>query len=1156
MPSTAPPGLFLHRAARVEALASALVGELVRHPPADPFAPAQVVVGSRGMERWVRHRLAMGPAGIAANVQFPFPAEALAQAFGVVAEASNWAPATLAWEVLACLPELTTDPASAEAFQPVRAWLERVPRRQLRVADRDDLALARELAEVLDRAALFRPDWVAAWERGEDPSGPPPWQRHLWQRLRGQVEGLPATLALAAAAPQPGEAIHVFAVSSMPPAWVHAWRRLGEVRSVHVYGLSPSPDYWGELRTARELRREANAEALEAQQHPLLTALGRLSRDVSDLWIDVDPLEVDVPGGFDPPPSTRGLHQLQADVLALRSAAELASARAERCLVPHDDTLQFHAAHGPTRQVEALRDAVLDLFNRHPHLEPRHVLVMTPDVATYAPLVSAVFGEGYASAHLEREGEREGGREGEADADHPAHAGGPAHADGAPRRRGWGPVGGPAIPVAIHDLGLRELNPVADAVLRVLSLGAERLTAPAAFDLLALRPVRARFKLADDELDFLRGAVQGAGARWGADADERARHGNPEQHDFTFAFAEDRLALGVVMADEAEAEGGVGEGSTWAGVAPVDDMEGQGTALGKFAEFMGRLAAARRALTAPLPVARWCELLNTLVSDFTEVSRAASFLVLEVRAGIAALAAEASAYEGRVSLAAVRAALEGRFELGRGGDRPQSGAVTLCALQPMRSVPFPVVCLLGMDDGAFPRSPVGRGFDATLARPRPGDRDPREEDRNLLLEAILSAREHLLIFYTGTDAHVGRPVAPAVPVGDLLDCVDATFSAPGRARDLLTWRHAVQPFVATGFAGAPSMPPRFDRRMAEAARALLGPRAPWRGVLAGGNPLPPVEPPATLELQELAQWTRQPLRNLARARLGLSLSRDEEPLPDKEALEPGNLGNWALGALLCRRWLAGHQDAAEAQAYLRARALLPPGAAGASVFEASWARVETAAQALPPGAAAQVQVSLRVDGVQLVGTVATRGGEVIDFGVEDTDKPRRLVSAWISVLALAATRGAPAQARIVGESKGSPVVRHLRAPANPLANLERLVLAWRQARNAPVPRVEKCSHAAALAILAPRWKALPPGEAPGPVAVGELRADERRSATVDAAQEWLNHRDYGEGTDATLAAGLGKEFPFVDDDGQLTPEFLEAALDLWFPILAAAREPA
>ena len=57
-----------------------------------------------------------------------------------------------------------------------------------------------------------------------------------------------------------------------------------------------------------------------------------------------------------------------------------------------DDSVQVHSCYGRARQVEVLRDAILHLLADDPTLEPRDVIVMCPDIETFAPLVHATFG--------------------------------------------------------------------------------------------------------------------------------------------------------------------------------------------------------------------------------------------------------------------------------------------------------------------------------------------------------------------------------------------------------------------------------------------------------------------------------------------------------------------------------------------------------------------------------------------------------------------------------------------------------------------------------------------------------------------------------------------------------------------------------------------
>lgn len=1111
------PGFYLHRAAKIEALAHELALNLRAEPPADPLLPQVVTVGSRGMERWLRQRLAV-ELGIAANIEFPFPHQALLQVFvdDAIQPTDAWRPDSLAWTILALLPKHLEKPE----FQELHLWLKR--EEHPHVLGRDRWSLAREIADVLDRVALHRPRWTQAWEKNQSiPKGPPEWQGVLWRDLVQQLGPAP-TVQLQHAEPLAGEPIHVFGVSSMPPLWLHAWRRAGQVRAVHVYQLTPADAYWGDLKTAREMRRLSPDSALQSelreQQNPLLTALGRLARDQLDLLYETEPDDVTVPSGFAPPGEQTVLHTLQTDLMAARPLEELKIRRQHRVLQAGDRSFQVHACHGPTRQVEALREALHGLFAQNPLLTPRDVLVMTPQLERYAPLVRAILAEGYRTRHV---------------------------------HDGWGPLGAPKIPTHIADLGLRTLNPLADLLLRVLEVVEGRLTATWLADFAGLEPVRRRFAFDDEALARIRLWLDAAGARLGADETDRKALELPEQRAYTLAFALDRLALGIAMRDD--------DLAAFHAVAPFDEMEGDaGRAFGPFAEFCARLLKWRAQLQTPRPLQTWTTDLLHMLDDLGQPS--AGYLRAELAEGLSALAQEAQHFSGPVEVRVLAPLLSQRFEHGRAGDLGGAGAVTVCALTPMRSVPFPVVCLLGMDDGAFPRAVIRRGFDAVAAHPQPGDRDPREEDRNLLLEALLSARSHFLIFYTARDPKTDKPLAPAVPIGDLLDAVDWTLSVPPNAhpklrpRDLLTFHHAVQPFSASGFRApqpfpAPPQPLRFDARMFAIANHLREAREPPLPLLSTDAELPDPTPPETLPLDVLVRWLRKPVERLLKERIGLYPDVENEDLLNREALELDPLKSWQLKQLVAQLFLAqqvrypgvpGSQPPETLHAGLLARGQLPPGTPGQALLQECWQNAALAWQAVENLSAPHLrEIAIDIEGVHILGSAQTHplhredsplpAEELLDFGAEDPQKPRRLLTAWLQLLALQVAGHPVVQARLVGVIKDEPVVHLLPAPATlDLARhkLADLVQLWRLARMRPLALAEKTSHAFASAKLAPD-------------------GDDLAGFFAARAQWEGGYAVPGESADPSLQAVFA-DAPVFDH-----PSFAELALRLWTPILQA-----
>ncbi len=153
--------------------------------------------------------------------------------------------------------------------------------------------------------------------------------------------------------------------------------------------------------------------------------------------------------------------------------------------------------------------------------------------------------------------------------------------------------------------------------------------------------------------------------------------------------------------------------------------------------------------------------LRKLLDDFTHVEDAAAWIRGQVDDTLASILPDDSVQPLRLDRTAIGVLLQGAFELPAHGDRPVTGAVTVCALEPMRSVPFRVIAVLGLDDGAFPRPGRTPAWDP-FATPRPAEHDRRKIDRHLFLEAVLCARDALLLFGNGFEAARGARVPLSV----------------------------------------------------------------------------------------------------------------------------------------------------------------------------------------------------------------------------------------------------------------------------------------------------------------------------------------------------------------------------------------------------------
>jgi len=1012
--------LHIHRSNRVEEL----VADLAARPPApgDPFAPERIAVQSRGMETWLAMRLAERR-GVAAHLAFTSPDRVIAEAVaGALDDGEGptgpdlWSPGRLRWRVLAALPEHLDRPE----LTTIRRYLER---RDGDPQERRRVTLATRIAEVFHRYTIYRPDVVAAWERGEEDGS---WQPLLWRALVERVPGQHLGHRLAAfidRVRREGDAalsgvdgrVVIFGVNTLPPRYVEALGAIAAHREVRLY--LPCASVEGR---AQDQRVAAGQNAL--YRNPLLSSFDRLGSDLQRL--------IDRLGGrptyhdrFVSPGSGTALAALQEDVLLLRGrGAPSENPDVDRrpkplSLAPEDRSLQVHVCHGAMRQVEVLRDTLLGLFAADGTLQPRDVVVLTPDIDTFAPLIHAVFSDG----------------------------------DGAAGDRGF-----PALH-QVHDLSLQRANPWAEAFLRILELATGRLKATEVFSLLAAPPILDTVGISADELAKARGWLSSAGARWARDAADRARHGQPEDPLHTWRFAFERLLLGHAVANDGF--------DRFAGVSPYDDIEGKDAIIaGRVIDYLERLFDTLEALRQPRRLSAWRDLCAGLVDDLLvhdDDSAGRSKAILDVLGDLVD-GADAAGFDDAIEVEALRALLDAPFKARRTAVTFLSGGMTFCTMVPMRSLPFRVVCLLGMDDGSFPRGGPGLGFDRTrVDEEQVGDRSDRADDRQAFLETLLSARDHLVVTYSGRSIGDNHDTPPCVPVAELRAVLERGFG-PG-------WEiiHPLSPFSPTNFGvdsdGGARTPLSFDRRFLEGARRLRGPRvepAPF----CDGTPVAMADedPLRRLELTSLIAFFKDPTAAFLKQRLDVSLDDWEEEIADQAPLEMDGLGRWALGRDLVRWRLRGASDE-EARAAVLADGRLPAGALAQAALESVDPKARQIARRvdrLRVGQRRVVPIALALDEdgrTSLVGRVddVYERGRVVFHPLWARTKHQ--LDVWIVHLALGAAGALAGPSHLVA---GNGVFSFARlAPERAHELLAGLVALYRRGLTSPLPFAPKTSEA-------------------------------------------------------------------------------------------------
>ncbi len=506
--------------------------------------------------------------------------------------------------------------------------------------------------------------------------------------------------------------VSIFGVSSLPPLYMRVFFELARHCEVNFFSLQPSMEYFGHdlppRVKARLERKQAGrggkpaGELLETG-NPLLTSLGKLNRDFTELRIDLDEragfITEEQPEQFIEPPGEGMLAVVQGDILHARSRGD--DSNPQKKAAADDRTIQIHACHSPMREIEVLQDQLLDLFQKDPSLKPHDVIVMTPDIEKYAPFIHAVFGF-----------PEEGGR---------------------------------YIPFSVTDRTPRNESPVVATFLSLLALPGCRCTATEIFSLLDRLPVRSRFKFTDSDMGLIRRWIAETGIRWGIDGAHRAEFGLPELEATTWRAGFQRLLLGYAMAG--------GNRTMFEGIMPYDDIEGGS------AEVMGRFIEAAEALFAmaeELPKGRsleeWPDALRAITAQFflaETPEEVADLRFIQTAIDQLREVAELAGGGREVEFRAVRHFLAQLLDESEQRGAFFTGGVTFCALKPMRSIPARVICLIGMDDEAFPRRTSAPGFDLMARAGECGDRSPRDDDRFSFLEALISARGNFYVSYLG-----------------------------------------------------------------------------------------------------------------------------------------------------------------------------------------------------------------------------------------------------------------------------------------------------------------------------------------------------------------------------------------------------------------------
>jgi exodeoxyribonuclease V gamma subunit len=888
-------GLNIFTGNRMEILAEQLA-RIVREPLPSPLSPEIIVVQSMGMARWVSMEIA-GHNGVCANSRFPFPNTFLHEIFKMaipdLPDESPFDPPTLTFKIMKILPDCIGLPG----FESLRQYL----------ID-DDLGMkvfqiSRKIADLFDQYMVFRPEMIFNWENGKEHH----WQAHLWRRLSRNANhmhraGIRKTfLERLGNSPRLSDnfpkRVSMFGISHLPLFHLEAIIAISKHTPVNLFFMSPCKEYWGDIVSGRESRKFKNkydrtrgteTNLYLEQGNRLLASMGILGRDFFSILSDLNGHIVEL---FDENQDITILEKIQTDILHLidrpgdsrqtvlpgESIAVSSLSHADRPPLSETDTsFRVHCCHSAMREIEVLYDNILAMMEANPDLLPKDIVVMAPDIDLYAPLVHAVFG---------------------------------AQTDETMR-----------IPYSIADQRIIRQSRTIEGFMSILDLKGSRMGVNQVMALLDLPGIKEKFDINESEIEIFEHWIDDTRIRWGIDAEHRRRLGLPGFNENSWKSGIDRLLLGYAMPGFNR--------RLFSDILPYDHIEGgDAKTLGKFVTFLDRLFNIVYALNHARPLHEWNRILIEVLQQFFAENEdtESEIRVLRRRLDELSQIEALSGFDKPVTIEVVVSFLTGLFEREQLQSGFISSGVTFCAMLPMRSIPFKVVCLVGMNSGEFPRATMTLAFDLMAASPKIGDRSKRNDDKYLFLEALLSARKKLYISYVGQSVQDNTRIHPSVLVSELIDYIRDGF---GLLEDQVVIFHRLQGFSPEYFKKNGELF-SFDYENFVAGSKIFEDRtdAPFLT-----TKLPePAEAFKDLTIQGISAFFSNPAKYLLENRLGIFLSGTGDVLDDREHFRLDHLEKYLMDQELMKTRRAG-SDLKDFFPLKRASGELPHGKVGECIY--------------------------------------------------------------------------------------------------------------------------------------------------------------------------------------------------------------------------------
>ncbi len=964
--------LHLHTSNQLEQLATQYA-RVTNEPLKNVFEPELLVVQNSGMARYLSMHVA-DLAGISANTEALFPAEFMWKLLRIVSpdvsKQSECSPDALRFHIM---QELTDNP---DDYPELKHYIinknSNNKENKASVNESPTWDLSGEISQLLDQYLFYRSDWIREWEAGEfDNSN---WQARLWNRcvkdknlthwltLQDQFKNNFDAMDVSSFP----ERVSFFSMSALSPGYLDLLGELAKKIDVHIYTINPCEDiYWGDIASEKtRAKLSLEKQAYIDVGNPLLASMGTQGRDFIEQLLNAPLLEKNSLGKYiihnEEQVEETLLNKLQNDIFNLQQP--------DKSSTPTDHSITFNACHTAMREVEVLHDQILNALDNDSTLAPADIVVMMPDIEKYAPYIEAIFSSPVTS-----------------------------HFGSAQQR----------LPFSIADRNPLNASKRIEALNKVLLLSDTRFDVESVFELLDYDEIRTQFNLDESQIIQCRKLAKSTNIRWGINAQYRKQNNLPATDEHTWKFALDRLLLGYALGDTPDVADQLFETISMSELPLLayTDIEGNDAImLANFKRFTDTIFKLSQWVHQSHSVIDWLDKTKTLITQlFTESSD--NQLILKSLDNIRNNTLLTD-FTQALSFTVFQKLLSENLQKITGTEKYLGHGITFCALVPMRSVPFKVVALMGMNDGEYPRQDKRHSFDLMANQAHKGDRSRRDEDRYLFLESILATRNRLIISFTGQSVHDHSALPPSVLVSELLDTL-AVYT--GNKPESFICNHPLQAFSPRYFSG--------DSALFSYAKEYLKLHTDKKS----DNQ---IEAPSTvfiskrleelddtfksISLDALIKFYQNPARSFLQQRFSIQTLDDNITLPIREPFELESFTDRALRTLImsCEEGIPNQKS--DTQLIARAKGLLPYGEIGDAIYNNEKQTIETFQAQLPELTPKEPQYfSLSLGGFQLQGNLdsLTEAGRVVQQVT--TPYSRDYIALWLTHLALNRQEASP-----------------------------------------------------------------------------------------------------------------------------------------------------